>query len=157
MRLINKSFSSYIALYSWKGIFTNENHSEINKTQHKKQTGKINTFQWIHHVLFQQVQVNVFICISICAVPVEGLKSQKYFDELRLTYINELDRLINYGRKTNCAMRFQQLTRLMDSLQPVSNTHTHLHTPVGPRLQILFNNIKCGNQQSYNIIDSGSW
>lgn len=77
-----------------------------------------------------QVQVNVFICISICAVPVEGLKSQKYFDELRLTYINELDRLINYGRKTNCAMRFQQLTRLMDSLQPVSDTHTH--TPAGP-------------------------
>lgn len=72
-----------------------------------------------------QVQVKVFISIS--AVPVEGLKSQKYFDELRLTYINELDRLINYGRKTNCAMRFQQLTRLMDSLQPVSNMHTRNH------------------------------
>ncbi|KTG47565.1 hypothetical protein cypCar_00003566 [Cyprinus carpio] len=57
--------------------------------------------------------------ISVTAVPVEGLKSQKYFDELRLTYINELDRLINYGRKTNCAMRFHQLTRLMDSLQPI--------------------------------------
>ncbi len=67
------------------------------------------------------------VFISFSAVPVEGLKSQKYFDELRLTYINELNRLINYGRKTNCAMRFQQLTRLMDSLQPVSNTHTR-HT-----------------------------
>ncbi|KAL6463104.1 hypothetical protein MHYP_G00274950 [Metynnis hypsauchen] len=54
-----------------------------------------------------------------CDVPVEGLKNQKYFDELRLTYINELDRLINYGRKSNCAQRFYQLTRLMDSLQPI--------------------------------------
>lgn len=73
------------------------------------------------------VQVPEKVFMFIFAVPVEGLKSQKYFDELRLTYINELDRLINYGRKTNCAMRFQQLTRLMDSLQPVSNTQSHNH------------------------------
>jgi len=52
-------------------------------------------------------------------VPVEGLKSQKYFDELRLTYINELDRLINYRMATNCPQRFYQLTRLLDSLQMV--------------------------------------
>lgn len=77
---------------------------------------------------FKCMQVQMKAFISISAVPVEGLKSQKYFDELRLTYINELDRLINYGRKTHCAMRFQQLTRLMDSLQPVSNTPTR-HTP----------------------------
>ena len=49
----------------------------------------------------------------------EGLKSQKYFDELRRTYINELDRVVNYGRKFNCSQRFYQLTRLMDSLQAV--------------------------------------
>lgn len=70
-----------------------------------------------------QVTQEEFLCMKalllFSVIPVEGLKSQKYFDELRLTYINELDRLINYGRKTNCAMRFQQLTRLMDSLQPV--------------------------------------
>uniref|UniRef100_A0A8C1YVS8 Androgen receptor n=1 Tax=Cyprinus carpio TaxID=7962 RepID=A0A8C1YVS8_CYPCA len=76
-----------------------------------------------------QVTQEEFLCMKalllFSIIPVEGLKSQKYFDDLRLTYINELDRLINYGRKTNCAMRFQQLTRLMDSLQPVSNTHTH--------------------------------
>ncbi|NP_001266544.1 androgen receptor [Oreochromis niloticus] len=50
-------------------------------------------------------------------IPVEGLKSQKYFDELRLTYINELDRLINFQTTTNTSQRFYQLTRLMDSLQ----------------------------------------
>ncbi|MEQ2164435.1 hypothetical protein GOODEAATRI_006641, partial [Goodea atripinnis] len=36
---------------------------------------------------------------------------------LRLTYINELDRLINYQMTTNCPQRFYQLTRLLDSLQ----------------------------------------
>ncbi|KAF4113183.1 androgen receptor isoform X2 [Onychostoma macrolepis] len=70
-----------------------------------------------------QVTQEEFLCMKalllFSIIPVEGLKSQKYFDELRLTYISELDRLINYGRKTNCAMRFQQLTRLMDSLQPI--------------------------------------
>lgn len=58
----------------------------------------------------------------LCPVPVEGLKSQKYFDELRLTYINELDRLINYQMITNCPQRFYQLTRLLDSLQMVRHT-----------------------------------
>lgn len=52
-------------------------------------------------------------------VPVEGLKSQKYFDELRLTYINELDRIISYQMTNNCSQRFYQLTRLLDSLQMV--------------------------------------
>uniref|UniRef100_A0AAY4BCP6 Androgen receptor n=1 Tax=Denticeps clupeoides TaxID=299321 RepID=A0AAY4BCP6_9TELE len=70
-----------------------------------------------------QVTQEEFLCMKalllFSIIPVEGLKSQKYFDELRLTYINELDRLIKYGRKTNCSQRFYQLTRLMDSLQPI--------------------------------------
>uniref|UniRef100_UPI003AB0983C androgen receptor-like isoform X1 n=1 Tax=Centroberyx gerrardi TaxID=166262 RepID=UPI003AB0983C len=70
-----------------------------------------------------QVTQEEFLCMKalllFSIIPVEGLKSQKYFDELRLTYINELDRLINYGRKTNCSQRFHQLTLLMDSLQPI--------------------------------------
>ncbi|XP_072532728.1 androgen receptor [Salminus brasiliensis] len=70
-----------------------------------------------------QVTQEEFLCMKalllFSIIPVEGLKSQKYFDELRLTYINELDRLINQGRKSNCAQRFYQLTRLMDSLQPI--------------------------------------
>ncbi|XP_017315035.1 androgen receptor [Ictalurus punctatus] len=70
-----------------------------------------------------QVTQEEFLCMKalllFSIIPVEGLKSQKYFDELRLSYINELDRLINYGRKSNCAQRFYQLTRLMDSLQPI--------------------------------------
>lgn len=69
-----------------------------------------------------QVTREEFLCMKalllFTVIPVEGLKSQKYFDELRLTYINELDRLINYGRKSNGSQRFYQLTRLLDSLQP---------------------------------------
>lgn len=70
-----------------------------------------------------QVTQEEFLCMKalllFSIIPVEGLKSQKYFDELRVTYINELDRLISYGRQPNCSQRFYQLTRLLDSLQPI--------------------------------------
>ncbi|KAM6906831.1 androgen receptor [Xenentodon cancila] len=68
-----------------------------------------------------QITQEEFLCMKalllFSIIPVEGLKSQKYFDELRLTYINELNRLINYQMTTNCPQRFYQLTRLLDSLQ----------------------------------------
>ncbi|XP_069556624.1 androgen receptor [Brachyistius frenatus] len=68
-----------------------------------------------------QITQEEFLCMKalllFSIIPVEGLKSQKYFDELRLTYINELDRLINYQMMTNCPQRFYRLTRLLDSLQ----------------------------------------
>ncbi|XP_013862230.1 androgen receptor [Austrofundulus limnaeus] len=68
-----------------------------------------------------QITQEEFLCMKalllFSIIPVEGLKSQKYFDELRLTYINELDRLINYQMMTNCPQRFYQLTRILDSLQ----------------------------------------
>ncbi|CAN9501692.1 unnamed protein product [Ophioblennius macclurei] len=68
-----------------------------------------------------QITQEEFFCMKalllFSILPVEGLKSQKYFDELRLTYINELDRVINYQMSANCSQRFYQLTRLLDSLQ----------------------------------------
>ncbi|XP_068455960.1 androgen receptor isoform X2 [Clinocottus analis] len=71
--------------------------------------------------LLLQISQEEFLCMKalllFSILPVEGLKSQKYFDELRLTYINELDRLISYRMTTNCPQRFYQLTRLLDSLQ----------------------------------------
>lgn len=69
---------------------------------------------FFHLCLWSNQHISVFP-----PVPVEGLKSQKYFDELRLTYINELDRLIQYRMAANCSQRFYQLTRLLDSLQVV--------------------------------------
>ncbi|KAG7515981.1 androgen receptor-like isoform X2 [Solea senegalensis] len=68
-----------------------------------------------------QITQEEYLCMKalllFSIIPVEGLKSQKYFDELRLTYINELDRLVNYRMATGCSQRFYQLTRLLDSLQ----------------------------------------
>ncbi|KAM9332542.1 androgen receptor-like [Pholidichthys leucotaenia] len=68
-----------------------------------------------------QLTQEEFLCMKalllFSIIPVEGLKSQKYFDELRLTYINELNRLINYQKIANTSQRFYQLTRLLDSLQ----------------------------------------
>uniref|UniRef100_A0A7N8XA38 Androgen receptor n=1 Tax=Mastacembelus armatus TaxID=205130 RepID=A0A7N8XA38_9TELE len=68
-----------------------------------------------------QITQEEFLCMKalllFSIIPVEGLKSQKYFDELRLTYINELNRLINSRMTANCSQRFYQLTRLLDSLQ----------------------------------------
>uniref|UniRef100_A0A3P9MQF3 Androgen receptor n=1 Tax=Oryzias latipes TaxID=8090 RepID=A0A3P9MQF3_ORYLA len=70
-----------------------------------------------------QITQEEFLCMKalllFSIIPVEGLKSQKYFDELRLTYINELNRLINCQMATNCPQRFYQLTRLLDSLQMI--------------------------------------
>ncbi|XP_051902627.1 androgen receptor [Hippocampus zosterae] len=69
-------------------------------------------------VLMQLTQEE-YLCMKalllFSILPVEGLKSQKYFDELRHTYINELNRLVNY-RFTPSSQRFFHLTRLMDSL-----------------------------------------
>ncbi|XP_059207896.1 androgen receptor isoform X2 [Centropristis striata] len=71
--------------------------------------------------LLLQITQEEFLCMKalllFSIIPVEGLKSQEYFDELRLTYINELDRIISYRMATNCPQRFYQLTRLLDSLQ----------------------------------------
>lgn len=61
-------------------------------------------------------------CLHPTSVPVDGLKNQKFFDELRMNYIKELDRIIACKRKnpTSCSRRFYQLTKLLDSVQPVS-------------------------------------
>ncbi|XP_054611230.1 androgen receptor-like [Dunckerocampus dactyliophorus] len=68
-----------------------------------------------------QITQEEFLCMKalllFSILPVEGLKSQKCFDELRLTYINELSRVVNYRITANCSQRFYELTRLLDSLQ----------------------------------------
>uniref|UniRef100_A0A2R8MEX6 Androgen receptor n=1 Tax=Callithrix jacchus TaxID=9483 RepID=A0A2R8MEX6_CALJA len=61
-------------------------------------------------------------CLHPTSVPVDGLKNQKFFDELRMNYIKELDRIIACKRKnpTSCSRRFYQLTKLLDSVQPIA-------------------------------------
>ncbi|XP_048461409.1 androgen receptor-like isoform X2 [Rhincodon typus] len=74
-------------------------------------------FQWL------QISQDEFLCMKVLLlfsiIPVEGLKNQKYFDELRLNYIQELDRVISFqgNDTTNNPQRFYQLTKLLDSLQ----------------------------------------
>lgn len=52
-------------------------------------------------------------------VPVEGLKNQRGFDELRTSYIKELDRLVSHCGETTRTQRLFQLTQLLDYLQSV--------------------------------------
>lgn len=66
----------------------------------------------------------MFWCLF--AVPKDGLKSQAAFDEIRMTYIKELGKAI-VKREENASQnwqRFYQLTKLLDSMQEVRETHT---------------------------------
>nr|XP_060611976.1 androgen receptor [Anolis sagrei ordinatus] len=73
-----------------------------------------------------QITPQEFLCMKalllFSIIPVDGLKNQKFFDELRLNYIKELDRIIACKRKnpTSCSRRFYQLTKLLDSVQPIA-------------------------------------
>ncbi|XP_061659733.1 androgen receptor-like isoform X2 [Syngnathoides biaculeatus] len=68
-----------------------------------------------------QLTHDEFLCMKalllFSILPADGLKNKQYFDELRLTYITELNRLVSYRITANCGQRFYQLTRLLDSLQ----------------------------------------
>ncbi|XP_029463146.1 androgen receptor [Rhinatrema bivittatum] len=73
-----------------------------------------------------QITPEEFLCMKalllFSIIPVEGLKSQKSFDELRLNYIKELDRIISCKRSNpaSSSRRFYQLTKLLDSVQPIA-------------------------------------
>lgn len=58
----------------------------------------------------------------VVAVPVEGPRSQRCFDELRTSYIKELDRLASHYGETTRRQRLFQLTQLLDYLQSVTDT-----------------------------------
>uniref|UniRef100_K7FTC3 Androgen receptor n=1 Tax=Pelodiscus sinensis TaxID=13735 RepID=K7FTC3_PELSI len=73
-----------------------------------------------------QITPQEFLCMKalllFSIIPVDGLKNQKFFDELRMNYIKELDRIISCKRKnpTSCSRRFYQLTKLLDTVQPIA-------------------------------------
>ncbi|KAM8954449.1 androgen receptor [Pelodytes ibericus] len=73
-----------------------------------------------------QITPEEFLCMKalllFSIIPVEGLKDQKCFDELRMNYIKELDRVISCKRNNPAASsrRFFQLTKLLDSVQPIA-------------------------------------
>ncbi|KAL7395987.1 hypothetical protein ABVT39_026740 [Epinephelus coioides] len=64
-----------------------------------------------------------FLCMKALVLfsimPVEGLKNQRCFDELRTSYIKELDRLASHHGETTRTQRVFQLTQLLDYLQSI--------------------------------------
>uniref|UniRef100_A0AAV2ML55 Androgen receptor n=1 Tax=Knipowitschia caucasica TaxID=637954 RepID=A0AAV2ML55_KNICA len=64
-----------------------------------------------------------FLCMKALVLfsimPVEGLRSQRCFDELRTSYIKELDRLASHHGETTRTQRLFQLTQLLDYLQAI--------------------------------------
>ncbi|XP_062830635.1 progesterone receptor isoform X1 [Anolis carolinensis] len=69
-----------------------------------------------------QVSSEEFLCMKalllLSTVPLEGLRSQNQFDEMRSSYIRELVKAISLRQKGVVAssQRFYQLTKFMDSL-----------------------------------------
>ncbi|KAJ8014969.1 hypothetical protein DPEC_G00021280 [Dallia pectoralis] len=63
-----------------------------------------------------------FLCMKalllFSIIPVEGLRNQRCFDELRKSYIKELERLARHDGDTNHSRLFQ-LTQLLDYLHPI--------------------------------------
>ncbi|XP_010772303.1 progesterone receptor-like isoform X3 [Notothenia coriiceps] len=72
-----------------------------------------------------------FLCMKALVLfsimPVEGLKNQRCFDELRTSYIKELDRLASHRGETTRTQRLFQLTQLLDYLQSVIHTILHVY------------------------------
>ncbi|XP_061575771.1 progesterone receptor [Cololabis saira] len=72
-----------------------------------------------------QVTRDEFLCmkaiILLNTVPLEGLKSQAAFEEMRQSYIRELTKAIHMKEKgvVACSQRFYHLTKLMDAMHDI--------------------------------------
>nr|XP_046151984.1 androgen receptor-like [Oncorhynchus gorbuscha] len=70
-----------------------------------------------------RVTQDEFLCMKalllFSIIPVEGLRNQKCFDELRISYIKELDRLARHHGEKHHTQRLFQLTQLLDFLHPI--------------------------------------
>lgn len=72
----------------------------------------------------------------VFSVPLEGLKSQAAFEEMRQNYIRELTKAIHVKEKGLVAssQRFYHLTKLMDAMHEVGVVTYLNHTLAQPRL-----------------------
>nr|AFV13730.1 progesterone receptor type 1 [Anguilla anguilla] len=72
-----------------------------------------------------QVTKEEFLCMKVLlllnTVPLEGLKSQPQFDEMRQNYIHELTKAIHLRENgvVACSQRFYHLTKLMDHMHDI--------------------------------------
>ncbi|KAK2101197.1 hypothetical protein P7K49_022545 [Saguinus oedipus] len=73
-----------------------------------------------------QVSQEEFLCMKVLlllnTIPLEGLRSQSQFEEMRSSYIRELIKAIGLRQKgvVSSSQRFYQLTKLLDNLHDVS-------------------------------------
>lgn len=111
---------SDVPKYLWYLLWSGRTMHFIWQTNHRK---SFSGFAGNKDVRLSDL-LNLKCVFLIFLVPVEGLKNQKFFDELRSTYIKELSQLINCRLTTNCSLRFYQLTRVLDSIQLVRNIST---------------------------------
>uniref|UniRef100_A0A8C0PFS0 Progesterone receptor n=1 Tax=Canis lupus familiaris TaxID=9615 RepID=A0A8C0PFS0_CANLF len=80
-----------------------------------------------------QVSQEEFLCMKVLlllnTIPLEGLRSQNQFEEMRSSYIRELIKAIGLRQKgvVSSSQRFYQLTKLLDNLHDeycfTANTH----------------------------------
>ncbi|XP_077434249.1 androgen receptor-like isoform X2 [Vanacampus margaritifer] len=95
-----------------------------------------------------------FLCMKalvlFSVMPVEGLKNQRCFDDLRTSYIKELDRLASQRGESNRTQRLFQLTQLLDYLQAKFSRQQPPTVHVTPSLTFLF--CLC-SKIKYNLTD----
>uniref|UniRef100_A0A8D0BVF9 Progesterone receptor n=1 Tax=Salvator merianae TaxID=96440 RepID=A0A8D0BVF9_SALMN len=78
-----------------------------------------------------QVTTEEFLCMKalllLNTIPLEGLRSQSQFDEMRSSYIRELIKAIGLRQKgvVTSSQRFYQLTKLMDSMHDRTVLFSH--------------------------------
>eukprot|EP00062_Callorhinchus_milii_P001902 gi/632937543/ref/XP_007900077.1/ PREDICTED: progesterone receptor isoform X2 [Callorhinchus milii] len=74
--------------------------------------------EFIHLQVTQEEYLCMKTLILLNTIPLEGLKSQPYFEEMRRDYIRELSRAISLQEKgaLGSPQRLYQLTKLMDSM-----------------------------------------
>uniref|UniRef100_UPI00358EB068 progesterone receptor-like isoform X1 n=2 Tax=Myxine glutinosa TaxID=7769 RepID=UPI00358EB068 len=79
-----------------------------------------------------QVSQDEFLCMKalllLSMLPQEGLKMQNFFNEMRMNYIRELNKVVVEGNRAEGWQRFYQLTKMLDSM----------HDLVGNLLQFCF-------------------
>lgn len=93
----------------------------------------------------KECEKSLFEKCSVFAVPLEGLKSQGVFEEMRQNYIRELTKAIHMKEKGLVAssQRFYHLTKLMDAMHDVGSFTRLYHIMIQPQLHTRQTNMKC--------------
>ena len=118
-----RSFLDYIyTLY--KKIHFHEKNVKVEYTFIEREIIYKMWVTWLRNIFIAGVifyNITATSCL-FCTVPLEGLRSQNQFEEMRSSYIRELIKAIGLRQKgvVPSSQRFYQLTKLLDSLHDVN-------------------------------------